>query len=79
MKICVIGLGYIGLPTALLLAKNGHTVTGVDVNKEIVESLNNGEVHIDEPKLKELLEETLGKNFKASISRRLFSVIRSYV
>ena len=37
MKICVLGLGYIGLPSALLLATNGHSVVGVDINEEIIE------------------------------------------
>ena len=40
MKICVLGLGYIGLPTALLFAAHGHEVIGVDINKKVVEELN---------------------------------------
>lgn len=47
-KICVIGLGYIGLPTAALLANKGFSVCGVDINKEIVSTINQGEVHIVE-------------------------------
>lgn len=50
-KICVIGLGYIGLPTASLLAIKGFEVHGVDVNKQAVELINQGEVHIVEPDL----------------------------
>ena len=38
--ICVIGLGYIGLPTAAVLANNGHKVIGVDVNKEVIKNCN---------------------------------------
>jgi UDP-N-acetyl-D-mannosaminuronic acid dehydrogenase len=49
--ICVIGLGYIGLPTAALLASYGHTVVGVDVNKQVVETINQGKIHIVEPDL----------------------------
>ena len=49
MKICIVGQGYIGLPTAALFAKNGCEVLGVDVNKEIVEKLNQGIAHIEEP------------------------------
>lgn len=50
-KVCVIGLGYIGLPTSALLANRGYEVIGVDVNKSVVETINNGNVHIVEPDL----------------------------
>ena len=50
-KICVMGLGYIGLPTAALLACNGYKVIGVDTNPNIVSNLNKGAVHIVEPDL----------------------------
>ncbi len=56
-KICVLGLGYIGLPTALLLAKSGFEVIGVDVNERVVKALNQGQLHISEPGLLELFEE----------------------
>ncbi|AMK16120.1 nucleotide sugar dehydrogenase [Methanobrevibacter olleyae] len=49
MKICIVGQGYIGLPTAALFAKNGCEVLGVDVNEEIVKKLNQGIAHIEEP------------------------------
>ena len=39
-KVCVIGLGYIGLPTAVLIASRGYKVTGVDINKTIVKNIN---------------------------------------
>ena len=48
---CVLGLGYIGLPTAAVLASAGHHVFGVDVNVEVVETVNNGQIHIEEPDL----------------------------
>jgi UDP-N-acetyl-D-mannosaminuronic acid dehydrogenase len=67
MKICVLGLGYIGLPTSLLLARAGNTVLGVDVNSNIVEKLNRNELPFKEPGLDELFEKTK-KNFQASIS-----------
>ena len=51
MKLCVIGLGYIGLPTAAMFAANGHDVMGVDVNARISEALNRGETLIEEPNL----------------------------
>ncbi|WP_264448457.1 UDP-N-acetyl-D-mannosamine dehydrogenase [Bacillus cereus] len=50
-KICVMGLGYIGLPTASLLATKGFQVHGVDVNEKAVEMINSGKVHIYEPDL----------------------------
>jgi len=50
-KICVIGLGYIGLPTASLLANRGYKVCGVDVVQETVDIINQGKIHIVEPDL----------------------------
>ena len=50
-KICVIGLGYIGLPTAALLANRGYEVHGVDVVQSTVDIINRGEIHIVEPGL----------------------------
>ena len=51
-KICVLGLGYIGLPTASILATNGFRVVGVDVDPKIVDVINKGQIHINEPGLK---------------------------
>jgi len=56
IKICVIGLGYIGLPTASILATHGFEVVGVDINSEIVKILNDGGTHIEEPGLHTLVE-----------------------
>lgn len=50
-RICVIGLGYIGLPTAALLANRGYEVHGVDVVQSTVDIINRGEIHIVEPEL----------------------------
>lgn len=50
-KICVIGLGYIGLPTASLLGTKGYQVHGVDVSAKVVETINKGGIHIVEPDL----------------------------
>ena len=50
-KICVIGLGYIGLPTAALLANRGYEVHGVDIVQSTVETINQGKIHIVEPDL----------------------------
>lgn len=65
MKICVLGLGYIGLPTSLLLANAGHTVLGVDINSSIVETLNRNQLTFKEPGLDELFEKAK-KNFQPS-------------
>ncbi|MEA3587662.1 UDP-N-acetyl-D-mannosamine dehydrogenase [Pseudidiomarina sp. 1APP75-27a] len=49
--ICIVGLGYIGLPTAALLANQGYQVLGIDVSEEVVSTVNNGDIHIVEPEL----------------------------
>ncbi|WP_053826610.1 UDP-N-acetyl-D-mannosamine dehydrogenase [Lascolabacillus massiliensis] len=54
MKACFIGLGYIGLPTAIVAADNGVEVVGVDVNPHVVETINQGKIHIVEPGLADL-------------------------
>jgi UDP-N-acetyl-D-mannosaminuronic acid dehydrogenase len=58
-KICVLGLGYIGLPTASTFATHGINVVGVDVNPQIVSSLQNGKLHIYEPGLREVVQSAL--------------------
>jgi UDP-N-acetyl-D-mannosaminuronic acid dehydrogenase len=58
-KVCVLGLGYIGLPTASTFALHGSQVIGVDVNDKVVETLRNGELHIHEPGLRTLVEAAL--------------------
>jgi UDP-N-acetyl-D-mannosaminuronic acid dehydrogenase len=50
-KVCVVGLGYIGLPTASLLCSRGYEVLGVDVSPRIVDTINSGKIHIVEPDL----------------------------
>ena len=45
---CILGLGYIGLPTAALLANSGNKVIGVDVNKNVIENIKKGNLHIFE-------------------------------
>lgn len=66
MKILTIGLGYIGLPTAVMFANYGQKVVGVDVKKEVVQSLQNGKVHLEEPGLQTALSEAIRLgNFKA--------------
>ncbi|NJE11144.1 nucleotide sugar dehydrogenase [Thermococcus sp. MAR1] len=65
MRISVLGLGYIGLPTALLFASAGYNVVGVDVNDKKVKLLNDGKLPFQEPGLEELFEKAK-QNFKAT-------------
>lgn len=58
-KLCVLGLGYIGLPTASTFATHGVEVVGVDVNEKIIETLKSGGLHIHEPGLGELVAEAV--------------------
>lgn len=59
MKACFVGLGYIGLPTAIIAATHGIEVIGVDINKSVVEKTNAGELHIVEPGLEALLQKVV--------------------
>jgi UDP-N-acetyl-D-mannosaminuronic acid dehydrogenase len=58
-KICVLGLGYIGLPTACTFATHGLDVVGVDINPYVISTLRNGELHISEPGLLSLAKTAL--------------------
>ncbi|MEN7536140.1 UDP-N-acetyl-D-mannosamine dehydrogenase [Aurantiacibacter flavus] len=55
MKVCTVGLGYIGLPTAAMLASRGHEVIGLDVKQDVVDLINAGQAHFQEPDLQMLL------------------------
>ncbi len=66
-KICVLGLGYIGLPTASTFAAHGVKVLGVDINPQVIETLRNGGIHIHEPGLRETVKTALASgNFSVS-------------
>ena len=62
MKVCIIGQGYIGVPTATLFADNGCKVLGVDINPEIVSKLNKSQLHIEEQGLEEKLKSAIAKD-----------------
>lgn len=64
MRVNVIGLGYIGLPTALMFATHGVEVVGTDYNKELVHTLNEGKTTFEEKGLEELFEKALKSNIK---------------
>ena len=68
-KICVLGLGYIGLPTASTFATNGLRVIGIDVNPRVLDTLKVGEIHIHEPGLRTLVEAAL-KSGNLTVSPR---------
>ena len=59
MKACFMGLGYIGLPTAIIAAKHGIEIIGVDINPQVVEMTNAGRLHIVEPGIEEMLQEVI--------------------
>ena len=62
-KVTTIGLGYIGLPTSALIADNEIPVFGVDVNPVVVETINQGEIHIVEPELDAVVAKAVKNNF----------------
>lgn len=68
-KVCVIGLGYIGLPTAALLANRGYKIHGVDVIESTVNTINEGNIHIVEPDLDTFVRASVNSGMlKASLS-----------
>ncbi|MGJ8736226.1 UDP-N-acetyl-D-mannosamine dehydrogenase [Zobellia laminariae] len=67
-EVVMMGLGYIGLPTAALIAEGGTQVHGVDINQHVVDTINRGEIHIVEPSLEESVATAVENGFlKASI------------
>ncbi|MEI6845752.1 MAG: NAD(P)-binding domain-containing protein, partial [Candidatus Firestonebacteria bacterium] len=63
-EVNVIGLGYIGLPTALMLASRGVKVVGTDFNKELVETLKSGKMTFEEEGIKELFQTAVDKEIQ---------------
>lgn len=69
MKICIMGQGYIGLPTAALFTRHHCEVVGVDINEKIVENLNKGIIHIEEPGISDIIKNAVDhKVYKASLT-----------
>ncbi|WP_319228080.1 UDP-N-acetyl-D-mannosamine dehydrogenase [Draconibacterium orientale] len=58
-QICFMGLGYIGLPTAAIVASKGIKVLGVDINEKVVSTINNGNIHFEEPGLAKLVNSSV--------------------
>ena len=66
-KVVTIGLGYIGLPTSALIASRGTNVLGVDINQKVVDTINQGKIHIVEPDLDKIVSKAVSDGFfKAS-------------
>jgi len=63
MKITIVGLGYIGLPTAAILASKGNNVVGLDIDKKVVETVNSGNIHIVEPGLESITREVVENGY----------------
>ena len=75
MKACFMGLGYIGLPTAIIAAGNGIDVVGVDINPQVVDMTNKGQIHIVEPGLQELCQQVVvSGHLKASVKPEVSDV-----
>ena len=73
--VCVIGLGYIGLPTAALLANSGYEVIGVDINQSTVNTINKGDIHIVEPELDKFVRNAIvNGNLKAFIKPQIADI-----
>ena len=67
IKVGMVGLGYIGLPTAALMALKNLKVLGIDIKKEVVDTINRGEIHIVEPELDTLVDKVVKSgNLRAS-------------
>ena len=69
MKVCIIGQGYIGLPTAALFSRNHCEVVGVDVSEDMIKNLNKGIIHIEEPGIGEIIKNAVeNKVYTASLT-----------
>ena len=69
MIVSIIGLGYIGLPTAAVLASKGVKVVGVDVNQHAVDTINQGRIHIVEPELDILVHKAVQDNYLKAVTK----------
>ena len=69
MKVCIIGQGYIGLPTAALFSRSHCEVVGVDISEEMINNLNNGIIHIEEPGISDIIKKAIeNKVYTASLT-----------
>jgi UDP-N-acetyl-D-mannosaminuronic acid dehydrogenase len=79
LSACFIGLGYIGLPTATIVAQTGIQVNGIDINPQIVNTINRGEIHFMEPGLGDLVRDVVGngklKAFTSPIESDVYLIV----
>lgn len=68
-KVVFVGLGYIGLPTAAVAANHGYQVVGVDVNQTVVDTINQGKVHIIEPDLDKIVKSVVEKGSLRAVNK----------
>ena len=69
MIVSIVGLGYIGLPTAAIIASKGIKVVGVDVNLNVLDTINKGNIHIIEPELDLLVHEAVKQKYLKAVSK----------
>lgn len=62
LRICVIGLGYVGLPTALIINNKNYQVNGVDINEDLIKDLNKNKIHLEEKEIKKFFLSSIKKN-----------------
>ena len=78
-EVVTVGLGYIGLPTSALIASHGTNVLGIDINQKVVDTINQGKIHIVEPDLDEIVSKAVSNGFfKAStkpISANVYLIV----
>ena len=68
-KVVTMGMGYIGLPTSALIAQNEIAVLGIDVNPKVVDTINEGKIHIVEPELDDIVHKAVNQGYlKASLT-----------
>lgn len=74
-EVVTIGLGYIGLPTSALIASHGTNVLGVDINQKVVDTINQGKIHIVEPDLDEIVSKAVSDGFFQAATKPNFAEV----
>lgn len=78
-SVTIVGLGYIGLPTAALLCKHNIVVHGVDINKNVVDTVNKGEVHFIEPDLDKYVKDAISRGYLSASTDPVASDVYIFV
>jgi len=78
-EVVIMGMGYIGLPTAALIAQNQVNVLGIDINQDVIDTINRGEIHINEPDLDSIVKNAVANNFmrasKTPVSANTYLIV----